>query len=128
MIKVYVTGIPSMYEGEDIELRYSIFENEDVIAKEVVVAHYKKPAMVGAMAVLKALKSLNKYVNSEVLLLINDAFLSELIRGTNKSKNMDVQRIIWDIQSELNKFGSLTVKDVSTDFKTLQVWNEALRD
>lgn len=126
MIKAYLAGIPSLYEGEDIEIRYSIFVDESLLSKEMIRAHYKKPAVVGAVAFQRVLKALAKYMDQEVTIIVNDAALCEFIRGTGKTKDKDVQRMVRDIQSELAKFDNVLIKDAGRDFKELEKWNEVL--
>ncbi len=134
MIKAYLVGIASLYEGEDIEIRYAIYEDksplsedESLLSKEVISAHYKKPAVVGAVAFLRTLKALAKYMDQEVTIIVNDGALCEFIRGTGNTKDKDVQRLVREIQSELLKFGHVTIKDAGVDFKELEKWNEVLR-
>lgn len=127
MIKAYVAGIPSLYEGEDIEIRYAIYEEENLLSKEMIRAHYKKPAVVGAVAFIRTLKALVKFVNEEVTIVVNDAALFAFIRGTGKTNDKDVQKLVREIQIELKKFDKLLIKDVGKDFKELEKWNEVLR-
>lgn len=127
MIKAYVAGISSLYEGEDIEIRYSIFEDENLLSKEMLIVQYKKPALVGAIAFQSVLKALMKFLNQEVIVVVNDAALCELIRGTGKTKDKDVQRLVREIQNELHKFGNILIKDAGVDFKELEKWNDVLR-
>lgn len=127
MIKAYLAGIPSLYEGEDIEIRYSIYEEESLLSKESIIAHYKKPSVVGAVAFLRVLKPLAKFKDKEIIIIINDAALCEFIRGTSKTKDTDVQRLVREIQSELTKFDQILIKDAGKDFKELEKWNEAIR-
>lgn len=134
MIKAYVAGIPSLYEGEDIEIRYAIFEckgplseDESLLSKEIISVHYKKPAVVGAVAFLRTLKPLAKFMDQEVTIIINDGALCEFIRGTGNTKDKDVQRLVRDIQSELVKFDNVSIKDAGVDFKALEKWNEVLK-
>ena len=37
MIKAYLAWIPSYYEGEDIETRYAIFKDEELLDRKSVV-------------------------------------------------------------------------------------------
>ncbi len=127
MIKAYLAGITSLYEGEDIEIRYAIYEDESLVSKEMIRVHYKKPAVVGAVAFLRTLKALAKYMEHEVTIIVNDAALCEFIRGTGKTKDKDVQRLVREIQSELSKFDNVLIQDAGRDFKELEKWSEVLR-
>lgn len=127
MIKAYLAGIPSLYEGEDIEIRFAIYEDENLLSKEIISVHYKKPSVVGSVAFLRTLKAMGKYMNQEVTIIVNDAALCEFIRGTGNTKDKDVQRLVRDIQSELVKFGNVAIEDAGKDFKALEKWNEVLK-
>ena len=37
MIKAYLTAIPTLYEGEDVQIRYSVYEDDNNLFKEVVL-------------------------------------------------------------------------------------------
>jgi hypothetical protein len=126
MIKAYLAGIPSLYEGEDIEIRYVIYEDESLLSKEMIKAHYKKPSVVGAVAFLRVLKALVKFMDQEITIIVNDGALCEFIRGTGKTKDKDVQRMVREIQSELGKFDNVLIKDAGRDFTELEKWNEIL--
>lgn len=127
MIKAYVAGIINLYEGEDIELRYSIYEDESLLAKEFLVTKYKKPAVVGAVALHKLLKALEQFKDKEITIFMNEAALYEFIKGTGWTKNKDVQNIVGEIQYELSKFDQVVIKDVGKDHKELEKWNEVLQ-
>lgn len=127
MIKAYVSGITSPYEGEDIEIRYAIFEDETLIEKEFLFANYRKPGAVGAVALLKLLKALAKYKQKDITIVINEPALYEFIQGTGNTKNVEIQKLVSDIRNELNKFEHVVLREVSQRFKELEVWNEILR-
>ena len=128
MIKAYVVGISTHYEGEDIEVRYSIYDDQELLAKRSVFKEYKKPLIVSHVALLTLLKDLKKYRNNEIVILINDASLDEQIRGRSQTKKTDVLKMASRVQGELNKFGdSVIIEDVSKDSAKLREWNERLR-
>ncbi|MEG2871059.1 MAG: hypothetical protein RR875_05865, partial [Clostridium sp.] len=66
MIKAYLAAIPSLYEGEDIEVRYSIFKDEVLARQESGFLEYVKPALVGQASVLTLLPKLEKYKEEEI--------------------------------------------------------------
>lgn len=127
MIKAYVSGIASPYEGEDIEVRYAIFEDSTLIAKEFMFMNYRKPATVGAVALLRVLKVLEKYKQQEITFFLNEPALCEFLNGTGTTKNVDIQKLVREIDNELNKFEHVIFKDVSRSYKELEEWNEILR-
>ena len=126
MIKAYLAGISSLYEGEDIEVRYGIYEDQELISKESVILEYKKPAIVGEVALLTLLKELEKFKKNEITIIVNDAALCEFIRGTSTTKNRDIQKLVKEIQKELSKFEKVNIKDISVNHRERADWNEVL--
>lgn len=127
MIKAYLAGIPTLFEGEDIEVRYSIYKDEELLSKKSVMMHYRKPAIVGQVALVKLLKELKQYMGQEVVIIINDASLNEVIRGTSTTENKDVLKMADRTRKELIEFGSPVIKDVSANHMELREWNEILK-
>lgn len=127
MIKAYVSGISSPYEGEDIEIRYAVFEDETLITKEFVFANYRKPGAVGAVALLKLLKVLGQYKQKDITIVINEPALYEFVEGTGNTKNVEIQKLVRDIRNELSKFEHVMLREVSSRFKELEEWHEVLR-
>jgi chromosome condensin MukBEF MukE localization factor len=128
VIKAYVVGISTHYEGEDIEIRYSIYNGQELLLKKSFLKGYKKPSVVSHEALLSLLKELNKFKGDETVILINDASLQQQIRGISQTKKTDVLRMAERVRAELNKFGdSVTVEDVSNDSVKLKEWNDVLR-
>ena len=127
MIKAYLAGFPSLYEGEDIEVRYTIFEDQELLLKESVVLEYVKPIIVGQVALIKLLIILERYTEEDIAIIVNDAALCELIRGTSTTKNKDVLQMARDIKKELAKFKKLNIKDVREDRVEFKKWNEVLQ-
>ncbi len=128
MITVYLTGISAYYEGEDIEIRYRIYNGEDLILKESILKDYKKPAVVGPFALLTVLKELEKYQDDEITIIVNDPALNELIRGTSTTKNAGVLKMINMAKDRLNRFkNSIKIKDISNDKVELAKWNDILK-
>ena len=69
MIKAYLAAIGAPYEGEDIEVRYCIYEGQELLCKESVFQEYQKPAVVGHVALVTLLRELEKYKDKEILIL-----------------------------------------------------------
>ncbi len=128
MMKIYLAGISTQYEGEDIEVRYRIYENEELVCKESIMLEYKKPAVVGQVALTRLLKDLEKHMGKEMTIIINDPSLNEIIRGTSTTKNRDALKMAKVTRDALSKFGSsVTVKDVTGNREELARWNEVLQ-
>lgn len=127
MIKAYLVGITSQFEGEDIEVRYSIYKDQELLCKKSVMIGYKKPAIVGQVALLTLLKELKKYIDKKIVIIINDAALYEVIRGTSTTKNKDVLKKAVETRKAMDKFENAIIKDVSGDHLELIEWDEELR-
>lgn len=127
MIKAYLVGISTHYENEDIEIRYRIFINEEFVSEKTIFQEYKKPLIVSHVALLALLKELEKYMEYDITIIINDAALNELIRGTSKTKNNEVLKMSNLVREELNKFNSIIIKDVSANPVELKKWNDELQ-
>jgi len=126
MIKAYLAGIPSLYEGEDIEVRYCIYEDEELVAKESVMLEYSKPAVVGQVALLTLLRELEKYKEKAITVIVNDGALCEVVRGTSTTKNKDVRTMAKETNKALAGFETLHVEDISTNREERAKWNEVL--
>lgn len=127
MIKAYLAAILSQYEGEDIEVRFSIYEDQELLSKEVVLLDYRKPAIVGQVALHTLLKELKKYQGKEIMIIINDAALNEVIRGTSTTTNKDVRNMARETRKELLEFENLVIKDVSGDYVEIEKWSKVLQ-
>lgn len=128
MITAYLAGISSCFEGEDIEIRYSIYENEEQLCRESIFKEYKKPAVVGLVALMDLLKELEKYEGRDITIVINDAALNEQIRGTTTTKNGHVLKMAEKARESIEEFKSpLTIRDTSSDSQEREKWNEILK-
>ena len=113
MIKAYLAAIPTLYEGEDIEFRYSVYENDAVLFKESVSLGYRKPAVVGQFSIITLLKRLAEYKKEEVVILINDGSLHEFINGTSGTRNIDMLKMARETRKHIDRYENLKIVDVS---------------
>ncbi len=127
MIKAYLAGFSTLYEGEDIEVRYCIYEDQEMIRKEIVMMEYKKPAIIGQVALMKLLKELKKFKNKEIIIFVNDGALYECIRGTSTTQNKNVLKMSSEARESMMKFDNCVLKDVGGDGEELEKWNKALQ-
>lgn len=127
MITAYLVGISSQFEGEDIEVRYRIYEDDELISKKSILIEYKKPAIVGQIALVTLLKELEKHIDKEIVIIVNDPALYELIRGTSTTKNQVVLNMAKRTKEKLAKFNNYVIKDVTGDRMELEKWNEILQ-
>jgi hypothetical protein len=128
MIKVYLAAFPMLYEGEDVEVRYSLFQDEVPVKKESIYSEYMKPAVVGLYSVLTILLKLEEYQDDEIIILINDSSLYELIKGSSTTKNGDVLKMASKMKKQLVKFNNLSFINVTKDKASLAKWKEILED
>ncbi len=127
MIKAYVLGITTYYEGEDIEIKINIFKDEESLLKQSYFKQYRKPAVVEHIALLDTLKRLEQYKGEEITIVINNPSLYEQIKGTSTLKNEESLKMTGEVNKKLKEFGdSITIKNVSNDKVGLKEWKEIL--
>jgi hypothetical protein len=127
MIEAFLAAFPTLYEGEDIEIRYCIIQGEVPIKKETIYSDYLKPSVVGISAVLTLLTELDKYKESEITIMIKDDALYEIIRGTSTTQKGEVLKMASKMKKALAKFESLSFINVTNKDKTLlSQWKENL--
>lgn len=127
MIKAYLTCISTFFEGEDIEIRYSIFQDDELLQKESLFQNYTKPGLCGLVSVQSLLRALEKYVDEEILIVVNDGSLYEVLKGTSKTKKQEVQMLGKKIRKMLEKFPNIDIENVSGDHLRMQEWNDILK-
>jgi hypothetical protein len=128
MIRAYMVGISGHYEGEDIEIRYSIYDNEELVCRKSILKEYKKPAIVNLFSLIVLLKELEKYMDREIVIVVNDAALIEQIKGTSTSKNKDVLKTAGIAREKIKEFkNSIVIKDISNDKLELVKWDDILQ-
>lgn len=126
MIKAYLTWISTLYEGEDIEIRYSIFKDEKLIKKKSFFINYTKPALCGLLAVEKLLKDLEDYIEEEIVLVIHDGSLFAMLQGTSRTKKEEVQILGHKVRKQLNKFHNIELKNITGNHLEIQEWDDIL--
>ena len=116
MITAYLESFSTQYEGEDIEINYAIFENDNLIVKNKEWLSYTKPVLAGLEAMLILLKKLNSYKSEDINIIINDPVLYEQINGTSTTHNGEIIKLIsrlFDIFAKYNN--KIIFTDVSID-------------
>lgn len=127
MIKAYVVGIPAYQENEEIEIRFRVYKEDELISERKVFQGYKKPLLVSHFAVLALLKGLKKLPREETEIYIYDAALNEQLRGTSTTRNTEVRKLAAKIKEELSLLDyPVKIIDLSTNHKELLIWNEIL--
>ena len=127
MIKAYLACITTLYEGEDIEIRYSIFQDEDLIKKKSYFKKYSKPALCGLVAMQELLKELEEFTEERIVVVVNDGALLEMLEGRSRTKKEDVQRMGEKVRNLLDEFPNIEIENVSGNHLEIQEWNNILK-
>ncbi len=127
MIKAYLAGISTQYEGEDVQIQYCIYDEQELICKNSVMLEYQKPAIVGQIALLTLLNKMKKYKAKEIIIIVNDSAINQIIKGTTTTKNEDVKKMARRMKKKLSQFENVVIKDVSGDHEELVKWNDILK-
>lgn len=126
MIKAYFVSISTQYEGEDFEIRYSVFNEEELIVKKKIFLDYQKPALVGHFGLITMLRDLEKYKKEEIILYINDGALFETINATSGTKNREVLEKAKETRREIKRFDALEIVNITGDHKKIVEWDNVL--
>lgn len=127
MVKAYLAWISTPFEGEPIEIRYRIFIDDEEVESVSTIMDYEKPAIVGLIATIEILKSLEKHRYDDIMVIVNDGALYENIRGTSATKNKDVQMMSKKVRVELKKFANLSFDNISGNHTRIEEWNKILK-
>ncbi|NLC03984.1 MAG: hypothetical protein GX787_06885 [Tissierellia bacterium] len=127
MIKAYLTWISTPYEGEDMEIRYRIFKDEELIVKESIFEEYTKPALCGLVSMSKLLKELEKHIKDEIVVVINDGALFEMLNGTSRTKKEEVQYLGHKVRKAIDKFYNIRIENISGNHLEIQEWSNILK-
>jgi hypothetical protein len=127
MIKAYLVGISTLHEGESIEIKYRVFDGEELIIRKNHVLGYKKPAFVGHLAMKKLLKDLEKYSDRQIVVYINDGALFETINGTSGTKKVGILEKAKNTRKEISKFEDLEIINIDGKHEMVQEWDEILK-
>ena len=127
MIKAYLAWISTGFEGEDFEIRYRIFKDEELIEKQSLTIGYRKPAILGQFSIMTILRRLELYKDEEITIIINDGFLRDSLRGTSGTKNQEVKEMAKENRKTMKQFINLTVKDISGNHLEIKEWDEILK-
>ena len=125
MITAYLVGISTHYEGEDIEIRYRIYENDELVAEKTKLEEYVKPAIVNHTALMVLLREFDKRKEEQIIVYMNDPSINDQIRGVTQTKNKDVlkaSRITRETLTRSNN--SIMIKDVSVDKSAMGRWSK----
>lgn len=127
MIKAYLAWISTGFEGEDFEIRYRIFKDEELIEKQSLTIGYRKPAILGQFSMMTLLRRLEIYEGEPVTIIINDGFLRDSLKGISGTKNQEVKEMAKENRKTMKNFIDLTIHDVSGDHLGIKEWDEILK-
>lgn len=130
MLKAYVYGESAFIEGEDLHVRYIIFDEEgNTVLKDDTYIDYVKPYISDQAAILEMLSKMEvEGMNgAEIDIIINNAAVLELIRGTSTTKNKDAKNAAVNVVRKVGKLGiTAEFTDVSGDYKEKCKWSEII--
>lgn len=128
MITAYLAVLPSYYENEDIEIRYRIYEDEELICKENIFKSYKKPSISELVGLQALLKPLREHDGKEITVIVNNGAINEQLEGTSQTKNNDIIRMSKIVKGDLDKFETqILIKNISGNNEELKKWDEISR-
>lgn len=127
MIKAYLAWISTGFEGEDFEVRYRIFKDDELIEKQSLTIGYRKPAILGQFSMMTLLRRLEIYEGEPVTIIINDGFLRDSLKGISGTKNQEVKEMAKENRKTMKNFIDLTIHDVSGDHLQIKEWDEILK-
>lgn len=127
MIKAYLAFISLGYEGEDVEIQYSIYKGEDLIKKERSYIDYKKPGLAGQFAVRILLAELEEYKEETIKIIIHDGALYEVLTGTSTSRDRELQELGKETREEVERFDDIEIEDIEGDHLAIEEWRNILK-
>lgn len=127
MIKAYLAWLSTGIEGEDFEIRYRIYKDEELLEKQSLRIGYRKPAILGQFSMATLLRRLEAYEGQPVTVIINDGFLRDSLKGISGTKNQEVKEMAKENRLRMKNFIDLTIHDVSGDHLGIKEWDEILK-
>lgn len=127
MIKAYLLGISTLYEGESIEVKYRVFDGDQLIINKNDQLGYSKPGHVGHIGMLRLLRGLEKHRDKEIVVYINDGALFETINETSGTKKLGILKKAKETRKELSKFENLEIINIDGNHEMIKEWNDALK-
>lgn len=127
MIKAYLAWLSTGFEGEDFEIRYRIYRDEELLEKQSLTIGYRKPAILGQFSMMTMLRRLEAYEGESVTIIINDGFLRESLKGMSGTKNQEVKEMAKENRNKMKDFIDINIHDVSGDHLGIKEWDEILK-
>ena len=127
MKKLYVEGLPSYHEMDEMVFKYVLYEDNELLEAKTVYHDYRKPALTGLYAVILLMKEFPKLKNQEVEIIMNEGALLEQIKGTSTTRNRDILKVADLCRRQMSKFGGkLKLVSVSGNHEGKVEWESRL--
>lgn len=105
MKRMYVEGMPSYHEMDEMMFKYALYEDEELLETKTVYHDYRKPALTGLYSIILLMKEFPGLKSQELEVVVNDGALREQIKGTSTTKNRDIIKVAELCRKHLDKFG-----------------------
>ncbi len=90
--------------------------------------NYKKPVLVGQLAMNVLLKRLQKYEEKKIRIIINNSALYEQVNDTSTNPNTELIKMAIKTRKVIAKYGeNLEIKDISYHYDERKKFAEALK-
>lgn len=129
MVSIYFESVPGFIEGEDILVKYAIYNEEDeLIHSKQFSIDYVIPLISDHAALLAILKHLKKYNDEdEIVFFINNASLFAQLNGHSTIKKEKAIVYCDKIMASVSKLRPLiSIEDVSPNHNAMLEWKKAL--
>lgn len=127
MLKVYITAIAAYLEGEDIEVLYSIYRDDELLMEKRYFKDYQKPSICEHVAIIEALKEFKEFDDEEVEILFNNPALLEQLRGTSTLRDSKAKNMARRINERIDKLDKhVYLTNVSVDKENLEIWKKRI--
>lgn len=128
MLSVYLVGIPTYHESDEVTVKYVVYnENNEKLKRDTRYTSYKKPVLVGMYALMMLLKEIKEYEKEDITVYVNDGALVEQVQRTTTTKNRDVLKVAELTRKHIRKFNpKLKLHSVAGNFEEMKDWEAKL--
>lgn len=129
MISIYLESIPGFIEGEDVLVKYAIYNTDDeLLQSKKFYIDSVIPLVSDHAAFLAMFKHLKVYNDQdEIIFFINNASLFEQLHGHSTIQRKEAIEYCEKILLAIQKFKPLfSVENVSTDYHAVLEWKKSL--
>lgn len=128
MLKIYLVGIPTYHESDEVTVKYVVYNEENVeLKRDTLFTSYKKPVLVGMYSLMLLLKEIKEFEKEDITVIVNDGALIEQVGRTTMTKNMDVLKVAELTRKHIRKFNpKLQLHSVAGNFEEMKDWEAKL--